>query len=139
MSNFKLNLPTDIPWVRRCVSTDMMDSHLCDRTAPFRWRSSIAIFEYEPEVENQTYEGMVITYLKVTCSITGYQENPEEVGVNRNGLRSYWKDQPGIANYLNLLQAYYPCYGAILEVAVGPENERNTEIDDYPYFLDFDP
>ena len=139
MSNFKLNLPTDIPWVRRCVSSDMMDHTLCDTTAPFRWRSSIAIFEYEPEAENQTYDGMTITYLKVTCSITGYQENPEEVGVNRKGLRSYWKDQPGIADYLNVLQAYYPCYGAILEVTVGPEDERNTAIEDYPYFLDFDP
>jgi hypothetical protein len=139
MSNFKLNLPTDIPWVRRCVSSDMIDRNLCDSTTPFRWRSSIAISQYEPEEENQTYEGMTITYLKVSCSITGYQENPEEVGVNRKGLSSYWKDQPGIANYLNLLQAYYPCYGAILEVAVGPEDERNTVIEDYPYFLDFDP
>ncbi|HEX8593853.1 MAG TPA: hypothetical protein VF682_11285 [Pseudomonas sp.] len=139
MSNFKLNLPTDIPWVRRCVSNDMIDRNLCDRTSPLRWRSSIAIFEYEPDEENQTYQGMTITYLKVSCSITGYQENPEEVGVNRKGLSSYWQDQPGIANYLNLLQAYYPCYGAILEVAVGPEDERNTPIGNFPYFLDFDP
>ena len=61
MSNFKLSLPTDIPWVRKCVSTDMLDRNLCDRTAPYRWRSSIAVFQYEPDAENQTYDGMVIS------------------------------------------------------------------------------
>lgn len=139
MSNFKLSLPTDIPWVRKCVSTDMLDRNLCDRTAPYRWRSSIAVFQYEPDAENQTYDGMVITYLKVSCTITGYQEHPKEIGLDRTGLRSYWAHSPAIENYLNVLEAYYPCYGAILEVAVGPDNEKNTTLDDYPYFLDFEP
>lgn len=114
MLNFKLNLPTDIPWKRRCVSNDMLDSNLCNSASVYRWRSSIAVFKYEPDEENQTYEGMLITYLKVSCTITGYQENPKEIGVDRKGLSSYWKDQPGIVDYLNLLEAYYPCYGAVL-------------------------
>ena len=139
MSNFKLSLPTDIPWVRKCVSTDMLDRHLCDEKAPYRWRSSIAVFEYEPEAENQTYDGMVITYLKVSCTITGYQEDPKEIGLDRKGLRSYWENSPAIKDYLDVLEAYYPCYGAILEVAVGPENEKDTALDNYPYFLDFEP
>ena len=139
MSNFKLSLPTDIPWVRKCVSTDMLDRNLCDEKAPYRWRSSLAVFEYEPEAENQTYDGMVIMYLKVSCTITGYQEHPKEIGIDRKGVRSYWAHSPAIDNYLNVLEAYYPCYGAVLEVAVGPENEEGTALDDYPYFLDFEP
>jgi hypothetical protein len=72
VSNFKLNLPTDIPWRRKCVSRDMLDPHVGDQTAPLRWRSSIAIFEYEPDADSQNYAGMNISYLKVVCSITGY-------------------------------------------------------------------
>jgi hypothetical protein len=101
-TSFKLNLPTDIQWKRKCVS---------DAVSWYRWRSPIAVFEYEPKEENQTYEGMRISYLKVSNTITGYQENPKEIGVDRRGTRSYWADQPGIDNYLNTLEAYYPCYG----------------------------
>lgn len=138
MSNFKLNLPTDIPWKRKCVSEDMMDVHLCDKKSPSRWRSSIAIFEYEPDEENQQYEGMTICYLKVVCSLTGYQEDPKEIGLNPRGLRDFWDDQPGIENYEDVLQKYYACYGAILEVSVGP-SAKNTPLDNYPYFIDFEP
>ncbi len=42
MSNFKLNLPTDVPWKRKCVSQDMIDTTPCDQKLPYRWRSSIA-------------------------------------------------------------------------------------------------
>jgi hypothetical protein len=139
MPDPELKLPTDIPWKRKCVSPDMMDRNICDAKGPYRWRSSIAVFEYEPEDENQTYDGARITYLKVSCSITGYQENFKEIGLDRRGVNSHWHDQPGIANYLDLLEKYYPCYGAVLEVAVAPENERDTALEDYPYLLDFGP
>lgn len=138
MSNFKLNLPTDIPWVRKCVSEDMVDDKLCDVKAPLRWKSSIAVFEYKPEDEFQNYEGMIISYLKVVCTITGYQEDPKEIGLNYKGIKSYWKDQPGIANYLDVLQKYYACHGAILEVTVGPEGSQ-VPLKKYPFFMDFEP
>lgn len=138
MSNFKLNLPTDIPWIRKCVSQDMVDDKLCDRKSPLRWRSSIAVFEYKPEEEYQNYEEMTVSYLKVTCTITGYQEDPKEIGLDYKGLRSYWQDQPGIEDYLEVLQKYYACYGATLEVTVGPE-DRDTRLADFPYFMDFEP
>ena len=138
MSNFKLNLPTDIPWIRKCVSDDMTDDKLCDIKSPFRWHSSIVVFEYKPEDEFQNYEGMTISYLKVVCTITGYQEDQKEIGLNYRGLRSYWKNQPGIDNYLNDLKKYYPCMGAVLEVTVGPE-DSGTAIGNFPYFMDFEP
>ena len=137
-SNFKLNLPIDIPWKRKCVSTDMMDDKLCDENRPYKWRSSIAVFEYEPDEEFQNYEGMLISYLKISCSITGYQENPKEVGVDYKGVKSYWKNKPGIKNYLDAIQNYYACYGAILEVGVAPK-ENDISLEKYPYFLNFEP
>lgn len=136
--NFKLNLPTDIPWKRICVSKDMIDDKLCDRKFPYRWRSSITAFEYEPEEEHQNYEGMTISYLKVSCTITGYQEDPDEIGLDYKGIRSFWKNQPGIENYLEVIQKYYACHGAILEVSVGPK-DKNISPDKFPYFLDFEP
>ncbi|WP_347159201.1 hypothetical protein [Pontibacter chitinilyticus] len=138
MSNFKLNLPTDIPWVRKCVSQDMLDDKLCDKKSPLRWRSSIAVFEYKPEEEYQNYEGLTVSYLKVTCTVAGYQEDPNEIGLSYKGLRSYWRDQPGIEDYLEVLQKYYACHGAVLEVTVGPENS-DTRLADFPYFMDFEP
>ncbi len=138
MSNFKLNLPVDIPWRRKCVSQQMVDRQLCDGEAPPRWRSSIAVFEYEPEAENQNYEGMTISYLKLACTITGYQEDPREIGIDRKGLISRWKGSPGIENYLDVLQKSYACYGAVVEIAVGPK-DTNTDVDNYPFFTDFEP
>lgn len=138
MSNFQLNLPTDIPWERICVSNDMIDSKICDRKTPKRWRSSIAVFKYEPEEEFQNYEGLTLSYLKVTCSITGYQEDPNEIGLKPKGFWDYWKSQAGINNYLDILQKYYPCYGAILEVAVAPKDGK-VPTDKFPYFMDFSP
>jgi hypothetical protein len=138
MSNFKLNLPTDIPWRRKCVSEDMLDPKLCDARAPLHWRSSIAVFEYEPDKENQNYDGFIISYLKVSCSITGYQEHPDEIGLDYHGIKSYWKDQPGIKDYVDSLEKYYACYGAVLEVTVGP-GDQDRPLGEYPFYLDFEP
>jgi hypothetical protein len=140
VSNFKLNLPTDIPWRRKCVSEDMVvpHFHFGHGELPPRWRSSIAIFEYEPDDENQDYVGMVISYLKVVCTITGYQVNPAEIGVHPRGPFSYWRDQPGIVDYVNKLQEYYACFGAVLEVTVAPEGTE-PDVADFPFFLDFEP
>ena len=76
-----LTLPVDIPWKRLCVSGDMNDGALCDARFPPRWRSSIAIFSYQPPDEDQMYENMVVSYLKVSCTVTGYQAGRGEVGL----------------------------------------------------------
>lgn len=102
MSTFNLRLPLDIPWSRRCVSDDMIDRRTGDSEAPYRWRSSLAIFDYEPPEEYQNYPGVIISYLKVVCSITGYQENPTEIGLKRRGLLSSWRGSRGITDYLAL-------------------------------------
>ena len=145
MSNFKLNLPVDIPWKRIAVSQDMIDTNICDGAFPARWRSSLAIFEYQPDAESQTYDDLIISYVKVVCTITGYQERGEdgaykEIGTNnqRPGLTGYWKEQDGIENYNEILEKYYPCYGAVLEVAFGPE-DKTLPWTKFPYIMDFEP
>ncbi|TCC94315.1 hypothetical protein EZ428_05955 [Pedobacter frigiditerrae] len=136
MSNFKLNLPTDIPWKRICVSKDMIDPKICDSRRPKRWNSSIAIFQYSPEEEYQTTEGMLITYIKVACSVTGYQAGPDEIGLHRGGFDNFWKENGEVLK--DTIMDYYPCYGAILEVAVAPK-KKDTPLSQYPYFSDFEP
>ncbi len=135
-----LSLPIDIPWRRVCVSADMLDRTFCDRKFPYRWRSSVAAFIYEPPADEQQYEDQVIAYLKVVSTITGFQPDPEEVGLKDRRIDSYWNDPAVIENYKNIVAQYYPCFGAILEVAVAPGREqRDIPAYQYPYFLDFDP
>ncbi|GGY05072.1 hypothetical protein [Paludibacterium paludis] len=137
MSNFKLSLPTDIPWERICVTEDMMDRNICDERLPAKWQTSMAVFKYRPDDANQLYPNYTITYLKVTATITGYQPLDKEVQgqINWNGLNV--ATIPGLTDLLN---AYNPCHGAILQVLVGPSgHNEKIPLSDYPFFLDFEP
>ena len=137
MSNFKLSLPTDIPWERICVTEDMMDRRICDRRLPAKWQTSIAVFKYRPDEENQLYPNYWITYLKVTATITGYQPLDKEIQgtINWNGVNV--ATIPGLKDLLN---SYNPCHGAILQVLVGPvEGASSIPLDEFPFFLDFEP
>lgn len=139
-----LALPVDIPWKRLCVSSDMNDGALCDARLPPRWRSSIAIFSYEPPQEDQTFPDMLVSYLKVTCSITGYQAGREVQMDRLSG--SYWKKKRVYDNYAEQVGRYYACHGALLQVAVGRRGEQGViqvvdtlRRNDGPYFADFEP
>jgi hypothetical protein len=80
MAQFSLNLPIDIPWKLIAVSPDMMDTRFCNKRFPFQWRSSLAIYAFEPKLEDLPEQlcDERLTYLKVTASITGYQPTKEE-------------------------------------------------------------
>jgi hypothetical protein len=137
MSNFKLNLPTDVPWERICVTEDMIDRVVCDARLPAKWQTSLAVFKYRPEDEYQLYPKYNITYLKVTATITGYQPLDKEIQgtINWNGVNV--ATIPGLTDLLN---SYNPCHGAILQVIVGPPSMRpNIPLDEYPFFMDFEP
>lgn len=138
MTVSSLALPIDIPWRRLCVSEDMLDPQVCDRRFPYRWRSSLAVFSYQPGDDYQTYEGQTVSYLKVVATITGYQPDPTEVGLINRKVYTSWSDPRVIEDYLNVVAAYYGCYGAILEVAIAPHGRR-VPLEDYPYFADFEP
>ncbi len=136
-SNFKLNLPTDIPWKRICVTEDMIDTRVCDKRLPAKWQTSLAVFKYKPEDEFQMFPDYDITYLKVTATITGYQPLDKEIQgeINWDGVNI--ATIPGLTDLLN---SYNPCHGAILQVVVGPKNKQTPpDLDNYPFFLDFEP
>ncbi len=151
MSVNTLSLPVDIPWKRLCASEDMIDPKIGDRKFPKRWRSSIAVFSYEPPAEEQQYDDMTVSYLKVACTITGYQlemirdgKRLEEVGVNSLSSTEFPMFEASIiTDYQNTIPPYFGCYGAILEVAVAPsgsdEELQAIPLSEYPYFMDFEP
>ena len=119
MSTQLLNLPINIPWKQIAVSPDMMDTKFCNKKFPFAWRSSLAISAYEPKPEDLPEElcNERITYLKITCSITGYQPTKEE----QNQIFVEFSDIP-IEQLLQILEerSYFACYGVLLNVAVFP-------------------
>jgi hypothetical protein len=138
MAIIGLNLPTDIPWERIYVTNDMMAAQACESQHPPKWQSSIAVSRYVPEDEYQVYPGRKITYLRVTCTITGYQPRDKEVEgrVNYGGM-----SVSTIDNVDSLLDSYLPCTGALIQVAVSPHPEFVVRgpLDQYPYFMDFQP
>jgi hypothetical protein len=135
MSVLNLNLPSDIPWRRRCVSQDMLAEHPCGDDLPPKWRSSIAVYDYEPDPETQRFPGRKVVYFKITCSITGYVEGGSEI----EG-RLAWRDvdEVKVAEIERLLDLYHPCSGALLQVSVGlPAGDPRGA--DGPYIMDFQP
>jgi hypothetical protein len=140
MAVIGLNLPTDIPWEQVCVTQDMMAKAACETHHPPKWQSSIAVSKYAPEEEYQVYEGRKITYLKVTCSLAGYQPRDKEVEgqINFSGM-----SVQTVNNIDSLLDAYLPCTGALIQVAVSPHTglsgAQETALAQYPYFMDFQP
>jgi hypothetical protein len=136
MSVLGLNLPTDIPWEQMCVTEDMMAPVACEVAHPPKWRSSAAVARYVPEDAYQIYPGRRITYLKVTCSLAGYQPRDKEV----EGLVSFGDaHKQTIDNLDSLLDTYLPCTGALIQVTVSPPARSGVRLDAYPYFMDFQP
>lgn len=132
MSTFKLALPTDIPWRRLCVSADMLDPLTCDDERPPRWRSSMAVFRYDPAEEYQADETRVVTYLKVVCTIAPFQP---EIGLS-HPLYNYTKEP----ELIDSVEESFPCYGAILQVSVGPATgQGDVPLQTYPYIVDVEP
>jgi hypothetical protein len=112
-----LDLPVNVPWKLIAASPDMMDTTFGNKRFPFAWRSSLAIYAYEPKPEDMP-DGICdqrITYLKVTCSITGYQPSDAEV---RRGHVIF----PNVPTEEldRIFKEYFACYGVLLNVAVFP-------------------
>lgn len=134
------SLPIDIPWQRIAFSQDMIDKTACDRELPLRWRSSIAVFEYQPPEDEQRKDGFIVSYLKVACTITGFQPVGKEIRIRESLGRSGWTNDDLTKQLGEDASKYYACYGAMLEVVVAPhaDDDRFT-LAEYPYFADFDP
>jgi hypothetical protein len=131
MTEFKLSLPTDIPWRRICVSSKMLDPVSCDDERPKRWQPSLAAFRYDPADDYQPYDNAVVSYIKVTATLTPVQE-AELATPELDGLPHEVIDE---------IEESYPCYGAVLQVSVYPKPDEKDKFDlsQYPYFHDCQP
>lgn len=121
MATCALDLPVNIPWKLIAASPDMMDTRFCNKLFPFAWRSSLALSVYEPSIEDlpEGLCGQRLTYLKLTCSITGYQPSKEET----DKIVTYFPEHPTEdqrAALERILSEYFACYGVLLNVAVFP-------------------
>src|SRR6266516_2241106 len=134
------SVPIDIPWQRIAFSEDMMDRLACDRELPLRWRSSVAVFQYEPPKDQQRTDNFRVTYLKVSCTITGFQDDGKEIRIRERLNRSDWKYKDLTDSLTEKASKYHDCYGAMLEVVVSPvAGDDRFTLAEYPYFADFDP
>ena len=104
--------PLDIPWRRRCVTENMQDVGGCDSHAPPRWQPSVAIFEYEPPPDQQVHPDVIVSYLKVTCTITGHTMNELSLGGH---TAPYYYD-PSVGEFLLDIAKQDACYGALVHV-----------------------
>ncbi len=139
MAANSLSLPIDIPWERWCVSDDMTDVRACDKDRPAKWQSSIAVFRYVPDDDYQTYPGRKITYVKVVCTISGYQPKAEEIQGVLSGFGGLSGKEFTQDELERKLATYRPCNEAIVQVTVAPPANAKTPLEKYPYFMDFQP
>jgi hypothetical protein len=147
MTSRALTMPLDITWQRLAFSRDMIDTSFGDLDFPPKWRSSMAIYAYAvPEEQTaESYPDARIVYLRLTCSITGW--NPSEDLRNAVNLDGSGGSLDELQSSLwEAIQAqgwattYWPCLGAIAQVAIYPgEADDEVSPDDFPYILDFEP
>lgn len=128
-----------IPWKVIAASPDMMDVTYNNRRFPYAWRSSLAISIFEPPTAElpSTLCGQKIAFVKVTCSLTGYQRLGDETDITF--------DNESLEELSRLTTEYLGCYGALLNVAFFPPPPQVVAVGDvpdltqFPYILDFSP
>jgi hypothetical protein len=138
MTTQSLNIPINIPWKLVAASQDMMDTQFNNVRYPPPWRSSFAIYAYEVPVADvdPSLCDQRITFLKVTCSITGIQYTGDE----KDHIFDWLTENVGEVSpgFDALGQAYLACYGVLLNVAVMP-NKDKVALQNYPHIIDFEP
>jgi len=129
MGSQLMKMPIYIPWRIIATSQDMMDKTYCNKKFPHAWRSSMTISAYEPKKEDLPDDlcGDRITYLKVTCSITGYQPSKEETDEIYNTYSGI-ATEDDMLRMDRILSEYFACYGALVNVAVFPTNKFKEEV-----------
>lgn len=141
-----LTPPQDITWTRLAFSRDMIDTNFGDFAFSPKWRSSLAVYFYVvPEEETaDAYPNSRILYLKLTCSVTGFNPSEglravkkaaEEAGTLDDLQRTLWE----VIISSGWASKYWACLGAIMQIAVYPNNAAGVAVDDYPYIMDFEP
>ncbi|WP_433202282.1 hypothetical protein ACQP00_32065 [Dactylosporangium sp. CS-047395] len=139
MSLNLLPLPVDIPWRRVLASGDMLAGGVDFARYPLKWRSSLALFYFLPEVDQPEYADSRIVYFRVVCSITGYQPTREELPARPQGEDAY--AAAAWTTISRFLDSYFPCVGALAQVAFtsGPGLVRGRDFASMPVITDFEP
>lgn len=124
-----LDLPINVPWTLIGASEDMMEQRSCDTQFPLEWRSSIALSAFEPKAEDLPPElcDTTITFLKVTCNVTGLQASKDETNRGHDELKVKVADLRAILDSL-----YLACYGTLVNVAVTPSPATRTQLASTP-------
>lgn len=119
-----LRLPLEIPWKLIGASADMMDTRFCNKQYPYRWRSSLAMYLYEPPPEEQDERlcGQRIAFVKVAATVAGYQPNDAEVEEAYTSFPTVPTEEIS-----RLVEDYWGCYGVQLNVAVFPQGDTIAE------------
>ena len=145
MATQALTLPVNITWRRLAYAADMIDTNFGDAALPPKWRSSMALYYYivpkEQTVED--YPNTRIVYLRLTCSITGWNLDEEiqaiEKLVDIGDLPDDLQKSVFEAFEAGALAEYSPCTSAIAQVAVYPHTSDDATPDNFPFILDFEP
>ena len=132
-----------IAWKLIRSSTDMLQ-RWPGASTPNPFRSSLAIYAYEPDPEGVpeaiTCDARLV-YLKVSCSITGYQPDLDE----QEQVIDLLSRAPDVQadTIEQITRTYLGCYGVLLHVAVYPDVDRHsaeeTPPSSYPRIVDFEP
>lgn len=141
-----LTPPQDITWTRMAFSRDLIDTNFGDLVFSPKWRSSLAVYFFiVPEEETaDAYPNSRIVYLKFTSSITGWNPSEdlldaknaaEQTGTWDDLQRTLWE----VIVSSGWAATYWPCLGAIMQIAVYPNSPDGVAPDDYPYIMDFEP
>jgi hypothetical protein len=142
----QLSLPVDIPWRRLAFSTDMIDHDFTLADLPPKWRSSLVAFYHLVPVEDTAleYPDGRLVYIRLACSITGFNPNED---LRRAAVIASEGDAPGDTQEStweaimaqDWASTYWPCLGAIVQVAIYPHGAENVPTDSFPYIMDFEP
>ena len=131
-----MSYPSNIPWAHLCSSEDMIVKGINETALDIEWKSSIAIFKFEPSGQEQIYDGMTVTYLKVAITLTGHISNPDHISGIIETLKNFGSlSKDTITDYQNILSKYHPCYGSILRVLATPKDSTTLK-EHYPIFID---
>lgn len=141
-----LGLPVDIPWRRLAYSADLVDRDFLRSGLPPMWRSSVTVFSHVVPLEESQdrYPDTRVVYLRVSTTITGWTPSEdlagvipvEDVGDTPGDWQTTVWEAIAAAGWA---EKYWPCVGAILQVAVYARGIENGTLDDVPYFADFEP
>jgi hypothetical protein len=132
-----LDMPLDVPWQRLAFSTDMVETNMNDDGLPPKWRSSMAVYAYVvPEEQTQdSYPDRRIIYLKLTASITGWcpREDLADQMVVGDNADAWQVSGLQVVTGTGWAAQYWPCWGAIAQLAVYPNPTDGVALSDYPY------